>query len=510
MSQTFPAPVTLLADTVHFKEFYGGYTGTCGETALTAALICAERLGQGAETHDAAVALMLSVTSEMRAAGWADANGASTLWSLAQEAAKKRGAQIALEWDYAEPFPHDWHSVLLANAGIKPIVLQVGMAMNLVGQDGTGHAEAGVHYHFICVVGKCADGYIVMDGDNYLIEQELAIYSYATLQAADICGLLMLDVVPAPAPKPAPAPTPAPTPAPAPAPSPVAADAAKMNALFGKTVAWVGNEALKWAVSDFTNAAKTLKSLGFEGMCVKRADGTNKWFSSTAQIAAEKAAVEAEGLKYVPFTYCYGPKFGDANLDGECAILKELASVAGVVQADMETEWNGNVTAAERFASNMKSMPEPLSITIVADPAQQNWNGVMAALAPVCNAWVPQYYDTYLSQQPLPSVATVVQPGVDITNEYGANDPVAIAAKSANSVFVWEYETVLQNPALATQIVARSSKGLPMNPTFFTANSDGIFHGHSDRQEDREGFPDLVSGQCWTVPVWDFRSTTSM
>ena len=196
MSQTFPAPVTLLADvTIHFKEFYGGYTGTCGETALTAALICAQRLGQGAETHDAAVALMLSVTSEMRAAGWADANGASTLWSLAQEAAKKRGAQISLEWDYAEPFPHDWHSVLLANAGVKPIVLQLGMAMNLVGQDGTGHAEAGVHYHFICVVGKCADGYIVMDGDNYLIEQELAIYSYATLQAADICGLLMLDVV---------------------------------------------------------------------------------------------------------------------------------------------------------------------------------------------------------------------------------------------------------------------------------------------------------------------------
>ena len=52
-----------------------------------------------------------------------------------------------------------------------------------------------MHYHFICVVGKCADGYIVMDGDNYLIEQELAIYSYATLQAADICGLLILDVV---------------------------------------------------------------------------------------------------------------------------------------------------------------------------------------------------------------------------------------------------------------------------------------------------------------------------
>lgn len=195
---SYPAPVLLLPDTVHFKEFYGGYNGTCGETALTAALICALQLGGGHETHDQAVALMLSVTSAMRAKGWASANGASTLWSLAQEA-KAQGATINTEWDYEEPMQKDWHQVLLANAGYKPIVLQVGQAFNLKGQDGTGNDEAGVHYHFICVVGKCADGYICMDGDNWIIEQELVVYSYATLMAADICGLLMLDVTGTPA-----------------------------------------------------------------------------------------------------------------------------------------------------------------------------------------------------------------------------------------------------------------------------------------------------------------------
>jgi hypothetical protein len=183
----------ILPDAVHFKEFYGGYNGTCGETALTAALICALQLG---DTHDQAVALMLSVTAQMRAKGWADANGASTLWSLAREAVTNQGAHINTEWDYAEPFPHDWHSLLLANAAVRPVVLQVGRAYNLIGQDGTGHAEAGVHYHFVCVVGKCKDGYVVMDGDNYLIEQEFSIYSYETLSAADICGLLMLDITP--------------------------------------------------------------------------------------------------------------------------------------------------------------------------------------------------------------------------------------------------------------------------------------------------------------------------
>ncbi len=187
-----PPDAKVLADAVHFKEFYGGYTGTCGETALTAALICAEKLG---DTHDQAVQMMLNVTAQMRAAGWADSNGASTLWSIAREAVTNQHASINIEWDYQEPLQQDWHSVLEANAAIRPIVLQVGQAFNLVGQDGTGNDEAGVHYHFICVVGICSLGYICMDGDNWQIENELVIYSYATLQAADICGLLMLNVV---------------------------------------------------------------------------------------------------------------------------------------------------------------------------------------------------------------------------------------------------------------------------------------------------------------------------
>ena len=189
---SLPPDAKILPDAVHFREFYGGYTGTCGETALTACLICAEKLGLD---HDQAAQMMLSVTAQMRARGWADANGASTLWSLAREAVLKRRASIALEWDYQEPLQQDWHSVLKANAAVRPIVLQVGQAYNLVGQAGTGNDEAGVHYHFICVVGICADGYICMDGDNWKIEQEFSIYSYETLAQADICGLLMLNVV---------------------------------------------------------------------------------------------------------------------------------------------------------------------------------------------------------------------------------------------------------------------------------------------------------------------------
>ena len=189
----------MLPNAVHFKEFYGGFTGTCGETALTAALICAERIP---DSHDQAVALMLAITHEMQQMGWASANGASTLWALAREASQKRGASIALEWDYAEPFPHDWHAEFLADAGYKPIVVELANAQALPGD------EAGVHYHFVCVVGRSPAGYIVMDGDNWAIEQNFVTYSYADFAAAQPCGVLVLNEAGAPAPTPAPTPQP--------------------------------------------------------------------------------------------------------------------------------------------------------------------------------------------------------------------------------------------------------------------------------------------------------------
>jgi hypothetical protein len=181
---SLPADAVLLPNAVHFKEFYGGYTGTCGETALTAALICAERLP---DNHDQAVQMMLAITAQMKALGWASANGASTLYDLAREASQKRGGSIALEWDYAEPFPHDWHAEFLSNAAKKPIVVELANAQALPGD------ERGVHYHFVTVVGRCSAGYVVMDGDNWQIEQDFVVYSYADFAAAVPCAVLVLN-----------------------------------------------------------------------------------------------------------------------------------------------------------------------------------------------------------------------------------------------------------------------------------------------------------------------------
>jgi hypothetical protein len=181
----------MVPNAMHIKEFYGGYNGTCGETALSVALASANATPK---THDDLVNFMLTITTDMRNRGWASANGASTLWSLAREAVTDWGGSIAQENDYQEPLTStDWHAILKQYAGIKPIVLQIALAYNLRDTQGSG-AEAGVHYHFITVVGIADEGYVCADGDNGMAESRFAIYPYASLLAAVPCGLLMLNI----------------------------------------------------------------------------------------------------------------------------------------------------------------------------------------------------------------------------------------------------------------------------------------------------------------------------
>jgi hypothetical protein len=199
----------MLPNTVHFREFQNDpvtghhYTATCGKTALAAAMVCASPKIESAQD---AINLMTSMTREMMALKWADSpNGATTTAHLEEEAVTKRGFQRDDFISYEEPLPSDaLHKVLLAKAGIEPIVLEVARAYNLHSLNG-GSDEAGVQYHFICIVGICSQGYYVMDGDNADIEAHLVLYSWTTLEAAVPCGLLVLKMQEAPVATPVPA-----------------------------------------------------------------------------------------------------------------------------------------------------------------------------------------------------------------------------------------------------------------------------------------------------------------
>ncbi len=194
-------PQLLLPDAGHISEFARDpqtgvlYTGTCTQTALEVCLACTE--------HRAPTpAHMLELTRDMIAKGLCAPDGAATLWAVAHEA-RELGHTVALEWDYQEPLQGDWHKVLLDNAGLRPILMQVAVGMALVDAETRVHDEAqNLHYHAVAIVGRQDDGYIVADGDHPQVNDRFQVYTFPTLQAAQPCGLLILAMPTlAPAPK---------------------------------------------------------------------------------------------------------------------------------------------------------------------------------------------------------------------------------------------------------------------------------------------------------------------
>ena len=199
-----------LPNEVHFKEFQNDpvtghhYTATCGETALAQAMVCAS---PPIESTQDAINLMTSMTREMMSKGWADTpNGSTTVAHLKEEAELRGfvvntaafkdpgGTSMSLYQSFSSNLNQNWlHAVLLDRAGVQPIVLEVSKAYNLHSYNG-GSDEAGVQYHYICVVGINPDGYVCMDGDNSTIATHLEVYPWSVIQAAGVCGVLILEM----------------------------------------------------------------------------------------------------------------------------------------------------------------------------------------------------------------------------------------------------------------------------------------------------------------------------
>lgn len=201
----------------HISEFAPAsdgrhYNGTC--TQASAAMAFAAAL-HPTWSQQQCIDFMVAMRDAMFARGACADNGAATVTAMAQEL-RNRGATILTEWDYAgDALPHDWHTLLRDNAGVKPILLQVAQAHQLIDTAGT-HEDGGVQYHAIYIAGIADDGYVVYDPNNPNVMSSGDIYPFdlivngvhVGLQAASPCGLIMLDLAPVPAPQPPPSPVP--------------------------------------------------------------------------------------------------------------------------------------------------------------------------------------------------------------------------------------------------------------------------------------------------------------
>lgn len=173
----------LLPHSAALSEFQG-YTGDCGEDAELAAL---HVLRPDQFPLDAAH--LNAIVQRMIHAGKAGSKGEEPLSSIAWDL-----TFLGIKYDYypyAEPFGVDWRNLLRANAGERPIIVQLARAGQLPGD------EPGVQYHFVTILGTDGGVYLVADGDNPDSKKGLlSRYTEANLAAAQICGLIITEAPP--------------------------------------------------------------------------------------------------------------------------------------------------------------------------------------------------------------------------------------------------------------------------------------------------------------------------
>jgi hypothetical protein len=242
----------------------------------------------------------------------------------------------------------------------------------------------------------------------------------------------------------------------------------------GQKVLYVGIECYSWGLADYVTAAKNARALGFDSISPKQADGGYRWYSSVAQLAQRRAAVLAQGVGFVPFTYMYGPKFGNGQIAIEVAIAREITETCdGLVVMDLEAEWNGQDGAAALLAHSLSNWPGDIILTTWADPTQQNWINVLKALDPVVSAWNPQEYSNWLDGQEGEFAQAGVNlsklfPSIDISAISAANNPIAIIAdglkRGHDSFWIWEYGSILSASALTKSILALMPKPAQVTP----------------------------------------------
>ncbi len=238
-------------------------------------------------------------------------------------------------------------------------------------------------------------------------------------------------------------------------------NATDLYKLYGRVVLMGGNECRSWTSRDVSRVAQFCKARGINSMTMKVADGTIVWFTPEEVSALRKVALDW-GVGFVPFQYCYGPRFGSAQIQAEARMLKDYMAAndnAGAI-ADMEAEWNGHAAAAEEFAAALKDKPGPLVVSTWADPGQQNWGGVLEALEPVADLIGPQQYTNYLgtTEGQFPAWARErLAPEINLSQAFGPNNQDALARQALKrghlSLWLWYEGYAVGNQGLVHDLV---------------------------------------------------------
>ncbi len=229
--------------------------------------------------------------------------------------------------------------------------------------------------------------------------------------------------------------------------------------IVGRSVLFIGNECQNWSLANFAAAGRIARSLGFDTICPKRANGTQRWYAANG-LGNEYKAVHDAGCGFLPFTYSYGPQYGLGFVREEAQVMAEMGDMIaqarggqGFIISDMEAEWNGRIDAAnvlrDELSSNTSLLDNLFGITTWADPDLQGWQGIIQVLKPWVNAWIPQEYNSWLAVQDLAGMINV-HPAIDLSQEFGYNNQLQIIQNARsqgrdNGFFFWDYSLAFRD-----------------------------------------------------------------
>ena len=127
-----------------------------------------------------------------------------------------------------------------------------------------------------------------------------------------------------------------------------------------------------------------------QGLHPKVADGTNRWYDDNG-LQMLKSVAQSHGLRVVPYHYCYGPRFGAAQISEEARISAWIGEVFEAAIPDIEDEYMGQDASADSFGQQVRALYHGLWMpTLYANPLDHPVP--LLALNRYMDAWLPQVY----------------------------------------------------------------------------------------------------------------------
>ncbi len=207
-----------------------------------------------------------------------------------------------------------------------------------------------------------------------------------------------------------------------------------------KSYLFLGTYTFGWQPADFDAPIALCKKYGIDGLLVKVYEKTQGlWYGGMSGFDAIHQRITAVGLEAIPYGFHYG------GID----LLPEAdAGLSFIYCIDAESAWDGQTKWGQSLADIWANHPGKLWISTWANPADHNWLGIISALSPHVQAWMPQVYSDKLADMAIAQwpKGLPMQPTVGIIGDGDANvGALHVKLFGDTDLSIWEYEEAVQH-----------------------------------------------------------------